>query len=102
MTGKLRGEEEKGRDKLKEEITSLNFFLYHFFLLSMVIFKKITWTVALDHPIYTCAYVEKEQAEEEGREQNETWKGYVRTATIRADQKPVGALVFQIRFPSWT
>lgn len=26
------------------------------------------------------------------REENETWKGYVRTATIRADQKPVGAL----------
>lgn len=49
--------------------------------------------VALDHPVYTCAYVEKERAEEEGREQNETWKGYVRTATIRADQEPVGALV---------
>lgn len=57
------------------------------------------YMVALDHPVYTCAYVEKEQAEEEGREQNETWKGYVRTATIRADQEPVGALVFvfQIR-----
>lgn len=93
MTGKMRREEKKERNDLLDDQRKRN--LCHS-IFSSIIFSLVNGYSEENHgrfgPPYIYMCVEREQVEEEGRKQDETWKGY-RTATIRADQKPVGALI---------
>lgn len=93
VTGKLRRKEEKERNDLLDDQRKRK--LYHTSF-SSIIFSIVNGYSQENHgrsgPPYIYMHVCGEGTSGKRRKRAE-WKGYVRTATIRADQKPVGALV---------